>query len=53
MACNINVLLVEMLRNAKLIMAILWNRAGHYILSCGFFYLLSFPIGAFPLDPVL
>jgi len=25
-----------------LIMAALWYRAGHYILPCGFFYLLSF-----------
>ena len=26
--------------SASLIMAALWNRAGHYILSCGFFFFL-------------
>ena len=51
MACNTNVLLVEMLRNAKLIMATLWNRAGHYIFVLWFllpsFFFLSL-LGLFP-----
>jgi len=43
MACNINVLLVEMLRNAKIIMATLWNRAGHYIFVLWFLLPSFFP----------
>ena len=31
-----------MVNFGSLVMVALWNRADHYILPCGFFFLLSF-----------